>query len=53
MTHLTDIDDCEIVLCENGATCFDLVNGHFCLCNEGYEGEFCETGEIIGLIVNL
>lgn len=29
--------------CMNGGTCHDAVNSFVCTCNDGFEGERCET----------
>ena len=42
---LTDIDECNSTLCQNGGTCTDGVNSYTCACVAGYEGDNCETGE--------
>ncbi len=36
---------CSYVICQNGATCFDIqtLPGFMCSCEVGYTGEFCET----------
>ena len=39
-----DNDDCKGVVCQNGGTCEDKVNGFQCKCVEGYSGVNCETG---------
>ena len=31
--------------CENDGTCVDEVDAYTCLCQEGYTGQFCETGK--------
>lgn len=37
---ITDIDECQSSPCLNGK-CEDLVNGHNCTCNPGWEGTYC------------
>ncbi|XP_068088672.1 protein delta homolog 2 [Hyperolius riggenbachi] len=37
----TDVDDCLMRPCANGATCVDGVNRFSCLCPEGFQGRFC------------
>lgn len=37
-----NIDDCPGNLCQNGATCVDLINRYDCQCPATYMGEFCE-----------
>lgn len=36
-----NIDDCPGNLCENGATCIDIINGYTCACPPRFTGEFC------------
>ena len=40
----TDIDECSSSPCQNGGSCYDQVNGYFCTCQQGYNGNECETG---------
>ncbi|XP_056147398.1 protein delta homolog 2 [Lampris incognitus] len=37
----TDMDDCLMKPCANGATCLDGVNRFSCLCPKGFMGRFC------------
>ncbi|XP_068183908.1 protein delta homolog 2 [Antennarius striatus] len=37
----TDVDDCLMRPCANGATCLDGVNRFSCLCPAGFAGRFC------------
>jgi len=37
----TDVDDCLMRPCANGATCLDGVNRFSCLCPAGFSGRFC------------
>ncbi|XP_074531233.1 uncharacterized protein dlk2 [Halichoeres trimaculatus] len=37
----TDVDDCLMKPCANGATCLDGVNRFSCLCPPGLTGRFC------------
>ena len=33
--------------CQNGASCFEMDGVNVdCMCNFGYEGDFCETGRL-------
>ena len=43
---ISDIDDCNSYVCENGGTCNDGVNSYSCSCVAGFEGDNCETGQI-------
>ena len=40
----TDADECASDPCYNNATCVDQVNDVMCICDEGFTGLFCETG---------
>ena len=46
IVFFSDIDDCAGVTCQNNGTCQDGVNMFSCICEPGFEGEFCETGQI-------
>ncbi|XP_041867078.1 protein delta homolog 2 isoform X2 [Melanotaenia boesemani] len=37
----TDVDDCLMMPCANGATCLDGVNRFSCVCPAGFTGRFC------------
>ncbi|XP_039995619.1 protein delta homolog 2 [Xiphias gladius] len=37
----TDVDDCLMKPCGNGATCLDGINRFSCLCPAGFTGRFC------------
>lgn len=37
----TDVDDCLMKPCANGATCLDGVNRFSCICPVGFTGRFC------------
>ena len=41
---ILDMDECASSPCLHGASCRDEVNGHTCLCLDGYTGIICETG---------
>ena len=40
----TDINECDVAMCLNGATCEDVINSYNCLCQTGFTGNMCETG---------
>ncbi|XP_028325030.1 protein delta homolog 2 isoform X1 [Gouania willdenowi] len=37
----TDVDDCLMTPCANGATCLDGMNRFTCVCPPGFSGRFC------------
>ncbi|XP_028278734.1 protein delta homolog 2 [Parambassis ranga] len=37
----TDVDDCLMKPCANGATCLDGINRFSCVCPPGFTGRFC------------
>ncbi|XP_069119516.1 LOW QUALITY PROTEIN: protein crumbs homolog 1-like [Argopecten irradians] len=39
----TDINECELQPCQNGATCNNWDGTYNCTCQEGYDGSNCET----------
>ncbi|XP_076141368.1 uncharacterized protein dlk2 [Alosa pseudoharengus] len=39
----TNVDDCQLQPCANGATCVDGVNRFSCLCPPGFAGRFCSA----------
>ncbi|WAR28398.1 hypothetical protein MAR_014102 [Mya arenaria] len=41
---LTDKDDCQGIVCENGGFCIDNIGGYTCSCAKGYTGMHCELG---------
>lgn len=40
-----DVDECANVICGNGGTCTDKINGFQCTCVPGFTGKLCETGK--------
>ena len=38
-----NVDDCATKPCQNGGTCYDLVNYYKCHCLEGFGGWDCEV----------
>ena len=42
-----DIYECASTPCQNGGTCAEGINSYKCICDVGYEGDNCETGNII------
>ena len=41
---ISDIDECASFPCVNNGTCEDHMDGYICLCEAGYTGVNCETG---------
>ena len=41
--YLTDSDECSTDPCGDNGSCVDQVNGFVCICDDGYEGDNCET----------
>ena len=41
-----DQDDCNPNPCQNGGICQDGINSHTCNCISGYDGDFCEIGNV-------
>ena len=44
--HVSDINECLGVTCENGGTCDDVINDYNCICVVGYTGRHCQTSEL-------
>ena len=42
---ISDMDDCLLNNCTNGATCVDGIDMYTCQCVHGYTGDHCEAGE--------
>ena len=42
---VSDIDDCQGVVCQNGGSCVDGIEGYTCDCVLGFTGEHCETSK--------
>ena len=42
-----DTDECASSPCQNGGTCTDGVDAYTCACVSGWEGEECQTGELL------
>lgn len=41
------IDNCQNVTCQNNGSCASMFDNSSCVCQPGFNGEFCETGMII------
>lgn len=42
----SDINECVgHTICQNGATCVDIVNGFTCTCVNGFTGVFCQSSK--------
>ena len=41
-----EIDECSSSPCQNGARCYDRLNGFICKCPSGFTGHLCQTGEL-------
>jgi len=39
----TNLDECASNPCQNGGTCYDLVDGYSCSCTPEYAGRTCST----------
>ena len=42
---LTEINECNEVLCSSGGTCIDKIDSYVCLCVDGYEGHTCDMNK--------
>ena len=47
---LTGRDPCLVNPCRNNGTCIYVANSYECQCPEGYEGRYCQTGNMMLLI---
>ena len=53
-TFFPDIDECMGDHCENNGTCYDVINGYYCSCLNGFTGLNCESGngKLISYLIN-
>lgn len=45
----SDYDECSSNPCQNGGTCTDHLNGYSCSCAQGFNGNGCQTGQLLVL----
>ena len=43
---ISEINECNSVPCQNGGQCIDEINKYSCLCEAGFTGLNCETGNL-------
>lgn len=46
LEFLLAIDNCQNVTCQNNGSCASMFDNSSCVCQLGFNGEFCETGMI-------
>ena len=47
----TAVDYCERVDCSNHGRCINERNGYHCVCDQGFVGQNCESGNLKGLCI--
>jgi len=51
--YTKDVYECASNPCENNGTCFDLVNGYYCMCVPGYTDAQCLKGKKLRMNANV
>lgn len=45
MTLITDVNECEQFVCQNGGLCANVNGSYLCQCPDGWTGLHCEQGK--------
>ena len=46
LISISEINECNSLPCQNGGQCIDEINKYSCLCEAGFTGLNCETGNM-------
>ena len=48
--YVSDVNECLMFPCQNGATCNNLEGGYECVCAEGWTGVNCQIGKSLSYL---
>lgn len=49
VSNFTDINECDVGICENGGICTNSPGNFICSCMDNFVGKRCQSGKVLTL----